>query len=205
MVKGEWLLVLRWFGNLIFSHRLRCEKPVSRELVKRIFFVVTADFYFSRSVVLGAPPDVVCRWHENPQNLREISPPWLRIHEVRAAPVAEVGGEFFLHVSQLGFPLRWHGRWIEVRRPQLLVDDALASPFSEWRHEHHFVAEGAGTRMTDVVRCRLGAPWGRLPGARLGLWVLFSLMFWGRHRATREFFRRHPGADPGGDIPAPGG
>lgn len=160
---------------------------------------MSAEISFTRSVHLPAPPDVVCRWHENPHNLRVISPPWLKIHEVRAESSARVGAEFYLHVTQLGFPLRWRGVWREVNRPHLLVDGAIASPFAEWRHEHHFAPDGPGTLMTDVVRCRLGSPWGCFPGRRLALQVVFVLMFAGRHQATREFFKKQTVAN----IPPP--
>jgi ligand-binding SRPBCC domain-containing protein len=195
VVTGAWGI---WQPKIL--HLLRCEKPVSRKLVKRILSVKCSEFYFTRSAWLPAAPDVVCRWHENPRNLRSICPPWLKVRDVIAEAVARPGEEFFLHVSQFGFPLRWRGIWLEVDRPHLLVDGAISSPFATWRHEHHFAPARGGTEMTDKVRCQLRPPLACLPGANLALRLVFTVMFRGRHQATRDYFTR----DPQADTPLPG-
>ena len=163
---------------------------------RQAFIFCMKTVFFEASTWLPVAPESVCAWHENPANLRLISPPWLRVHSVTAEPVARVGETFLVEVSQLGVPLRWRGAWQRVERPHLLEDIGLECPFAAWRHAHAFVGQGQGTRMTDRVECVLPSSWGWIPGASLGVRIVFALMFYGRHRATRRFFAQQSMAHP---------
>lgn len=145
--------------------------------------------HFQKSVDLDASPEVVFAFHENPENLKKISPPSLKVKKIVAARQAIPGGEFNLEATQFGLPIRWLGRWEVVDAPHLLVDSALRGPFAHFRHEHRFARNATGgTRMTDHLEYAL--PFGILgwiagvTGARIAL----ELMFLGRHRATKKYF-----------------
>ena len=49
-------------------------------------------------------------------------------------------------------------RITEFEPPHRFVDEMVRGPFGAFRHEHRFDRQGDGTRMTDVVRFRMG--WG---------------------------------------------
>jgi ligand-binding SRPBCC domain-containing protein len=50
-----------------------------------------------------------------------------------------------------GLPWRMTSKITEHERPSRFVDEQVSGPFRRWRHEHLFEADGAGTRMTDVI------------------------------------------------------
>jgi hypothetical protein len=147
---------------------------------------------FESATVLTADQIDVFHFHENPENIRKISPPFLRIPELHANPVAREGEKFTLHLRVFGVPILWRGEWAQVVSPALLLDTASIFPFRTWRHEHRFVSRGAETEMIDVVIYQL--PWGifgRLLGATVFRMLLVA-MFVGRHQATRTYFKNRP-------------
>ena len=147
---------------------------------------------FERSVRLDAPPAQVYAFHEDPRNITKISPPSLRVEKVECSVPARAGEEFRLQVRQFGLPIGWTGVWEEVVPVERLVDGARKSPFSHWRHSHLFspLENGGGTLMTDRVEYALR--FGPVPVSRFldatVMRVVFTLMFLGRHKATRAFF-----------------
>lgn len=143
---------------------------------------------FEASTLLEASPERVFAFHENPNNLRMITPSSLKILKLEAGTSAVVGEKFLIEIAQFGFPIRWRGVWETVSPPRVLVDVAERSPFSSWRHSHIFEAERGGCRMTDRVEYSVG--WGFLGwiAERVVLPLFFAGMFRSRHAATRRFF-----------------
>ncbi len=143
---------------------------------------------FQRATILPAEIDEVFAFHENPHNIRKISPFFLKVVDVQAAAVAQVDDTFTLQLRIFGFHLSWNGLWAEVERPTLLVDTASLFSFPKWRHEHRFESVEGGTRMTDRVTYELPFGWlGKLLGATF-FRIQLILMFAGRHRATQNYF-----------------
>jgi len=142
---------------------------------------------FTRSTIVPASAEELFRFHENPHNLRNISPPGLRIVEIRAAETAQPGAEFSLAVRRGPLTLRWTGRWETVEAPRRLVDTGVHCPFALWRHHHIFEPHPGGARLTDRVEFRL--PWhlGGPAGDLVCRWLVFPRLFAARHAATRAW------------------
>ena len=70
------------------------------------------------------------------------------------------GQEVTWEARHLGRLWRMTSRITEFEPPHMFVDEMVKGPFGAFRHEHRFEAHGGGTRMTDVVRFRMG--WGLL-------------------------------------------
>jgi ligand-binding SRPBCC domain-containing protein len=145
---------------------------------------------FSRSTVLPTTPEQLFHFHENPHNLRRISPPGMHILRIEAEETARPGGEFTVAVRQGPLTLRWTGRWESVVFPRLLIDTGLRCPFALWHHHHIFAPHAGGSLLTDRVEFRL--PWylGGPIGDLVCLLLVFPRMFAARHAATRAWFRR---------------
>lgn len=62
--------------------------------------------------------------------------------------------------THFGLPFTMTARVSEHDAPQRFVDEQVSGPFRRWWHEHTFVAERGGTRMTDTVEFL--APFGPL-------------------------------------------
>lgn len=140
---------------------------------------------FQKSIFLPTTPARLFRFHGDPHNLRFVSPPGLRILEIRAASEAQKGDHFLVAVKEGPLTLRWEGVWEHVEPPVLLVDRGVRCPFNFWRHEHRFDPAPNGAVLTDLVEFRLS--W--LRGGPVADWIalqfVFPRIFAARHAATR--------------------
>ena len=53
------------------------------------------------------------------------------------------------------FPIHWTTEIVAWEPPHRFVDVQLKGPYKLWHHEHRFVAEGSGTRISDEVQYEL--------------------------------------------------
>lgn len=151
---------------------------------------------FQAAYEVDRPIDQVFEWHLDTRNAAAISPPWLRVVSVEGTFPLSEGSEVRLVVRQRHNPLpqRWRVRVAHIRRPTLIVDDALSSPFARWHHQHCFRDLGGGrTRVTDRVDYALPLRLDRLAGRLVRRQL--ARTFAHRHRASRALLESRP--DPG--------
>lgn len=107
--------------------------------------------YFKHSSIINARPEVVWKFHERPDILQVLNPPWQPIQVVRREGVLNVGAitEFRLFLGPL--PLTWLARHIECEKNRLFTDEQISGPFEFWVHRHEFEPEDGKTRLTDAI------------------------------------------------------
>ncbi len=136
---------------------------------------------FVRNVVINAPIERVFAFHERPDALERLSPPFPPLTVIQRTGGISTGAK--VHI-RIGF-IDWHAVHTAFDPPRLFVDEQERGPFRKWIHRHEFEDLGDGrTRLTDRLEFELpgGALLNRLlaPFVRLGLGQMFSY----RHRAT---------------------
>jgi ligand-binding SRPBCC domain-containing protein len=128
-----------------------------------------------------ASPARVAEFHSRAASMPAITPPPIivRLHH---APVVLANGDEMDFTMWLGpLPVRWLAR-IEAVSPAGFTDRQLDGPFTEWVHQHTFVAVDEHT--TDVkdevtLRLRPHPLWGPIGlGMHLGLPLLFAFRAW---------------------------
>ncbi len=95
-----------------------------------------------------------------PENLEQITPPWLGFHIVSAEKELHAGSRIEYRLRVHGFPMRWISEITDWSPPHRFVDTQLRGPYAIWRHEHRFFSENDGTRTEDEVHYAL--PFGAL-------------------------------------------
>lgn len=139
---------------------------------------------FSRSVVIDAPVADVFRFHERPDALSLLSPPFPPVRVVaKTGRALEAGARVELRV---GF-FRWVAVHTACETDRLFVDEQVEGPFAKWIHRHEFEAlDSRRARLTDRVEYEL--PGGPLVNFALGWIVALGLrsLFSHRHRVTRD-------------------
>ncbi len=107
--------------------------------------------HFNHSSVIDAPLEVVWNFHERPDILQLLTPPWQPMQVVRREGGLDVGAitEFRLFVGLL--PLTWLARHTEYDKYRLFTDEQISGPFESWVHRHQFASEGGKTRLTDAI------------------------------------------------------
>ncbi|BAZ06855.1 SRPBCC family protein [Calothrix sp. NIES-3974] len=141
---------------------------------------------FKYSSLIDAPVEVVWKFHERPDVLKILTPPWQPVQVIRREGGLNVGAitEFRLFLGAL--PLTWvakHTEWEEYRR---FVDEQVSGPFEYWRHEHIFQSEGNKTRLTDAISFKM--PGGDAVEFFSGWLINLQLeaMFRYRHNVTKQ-------------------
>jgi ligand-binding SRPBCC domain-containing protein len=146
----------------------------------------------SASQVLPLPRKEMFIFFEDPRNLFDITPDWLRfvMKDKNAKTEMYEDAEFDYTIRWFGIPMPWKSRIIGYRPPEQFTDVQLVGPYRSWSHLHTFEQRDGGTLMRDTVTYRL--PFGPLGYVVHAIAVRRQLEDIFRYRAIRidEWVRR---------------
>jgi ligand-binding SRPBCC domain-containing protein len=142
---------------------------------------------------INAPPEVVFAFHESPDALRLLIPPWENMRVAESAGSLRPGSRVVLRGRVGLVPVRWVAVHTEYDPPHLFADRQESGPFAWWYHRHVMLDDGrGGTILRDEVEYQ--APLGRL-GQLFGGWLIrrkLERMFAYRHETTRRAIEDEP-------------
>ncbi|HZH90480.1 MAG TPA: SRPBCC family protein [Pyrinomonadaceae bacterium] len=143
---------------------------------------------FVRESRINASPERVFAFHELPDALARLTPPWESSRVIRMAEISAPGSEAIIETRILGLlPVRWVARHTAYDPPRMFEDVQVTGPFRYWRHRHFVEPHAEGALLRDEIEYepplgllgRLAAPFLIIPR----LEKLFDY----RHAATREW------------------
>jgi ligand-binding SRPBCC domain-containing protein len=142
---------------------------------------------FEKRTRIAAPPERVFAFHEEPDALERLTPPWeyARVREKTGGIL--VGARVVMETRVGPVPLRWVAEHTQYEQGRMFQDTQRSGPFKRWVHTHRTDPDGAGgCYLTDHVdyELPLGAI-GRLGGERFVRRKL-ERMFDYRHEVTRR-------------------
>jgi len=116
----------------------------------------------SASQVLPLPRKETFIFFEDPRNLFDITPDWLRfvMKDKNSKTEMYEDAEFDYTIRWFGFPMPWKSRIMGYKPPEQFTDVQLIGPYRSWSHLHTFEETDGGTLMRDTVTYRL--PFGPL-------------------------------------------
>jgi ligand-binding SRPBCC domain-containing protein len=140
---------------------------------------------------INAPPRVVFGFHESPDALKMLIPPWEHMRVIESSGSLRPGSRVVLRGKAWIVPVRWVAVHTEYEPPHLFADVQESGPFTTWLHRHHMLDDGqGGTILRDEVDYEL-------PMGRLGQWLAgpfvrrrLERMFSFRHQVTRQAIER---------------
>ena len=142
--------------------------------------------------LIAAPPEAVFAFHERPDALAKLVPPWENVEVVQPPSSLAPGTRVLLRMKLGPLSLLWEAEHTQYQHGVMFQDRMVRGPFQSWLHTHRFLpAPGGGTLLRDEVEytlpllLRIGAP---LAERRL------RRMFAYRHRVTAESLTPGPGA-----------
>jgi ligand-binding SRPBCC domain-containing protein len=141
---------------------------------------------YRRSAWIDAPVEAVFAFHEEPDALERLTPPWARVEVLERSGGIRTGGRVVLMAPVGPFRKRWVAKHTEYERNRLFADVQTEGPFRYWRHRHEFAPENGGTRLTDSIE--FGLPGGAIADW-LGGWVArlqLERLFKYRQETTRR-------------------
>lgn len=97
------------------------------------------------------PIDEAFAFFSRPENLEEITPPWLGFHIVRTDKPLHAGSLINYKLRIHGLPMRWTSEISVWEPPYRFVDNQVRGPYKLWHHEHSFTEQNGGTLIRDHV------------------------------------------------------
>jgi ligand-binding SRPBCC domain-containing protein len=149
---------------------------------------------FVKETRIAASPEAVFQFHERPDALPLLIPPWEKV-TVEVPPVSLAKGTQVVLVNRMGpLKLRWVAEHTAYDPPRMFMDVQKSGPFHKWEHKHLVLPDGAsGAILRDEVTYEL--PLGIL-GRIFGGWFARSKiekMFDYRHSVTKRVCEGGPG------------
>ena len=143
---------------------------------------------FTKESVIRAPPERVFSFHELPDAIERLIPPWENARVIQKADISKVGSQAIIEMKVLGlFPARWIAEHTVYVPPKLFEDIQISGPFASWRHRHIVERHPDGALLRDEIEYeppmwllgRLAAPFAIEPKLKA--------MFDHRHKVTAQW------------------
>jgi ligand-binding SRPBCC domain-containing protein len=143
---------------------------------------------FIKESLIRAAPERVFAFHELPDAMARLTPPWESARIIQSAPNLRPGAIAIIETRILGLiPKRWVARHTLYDPPRMFEDVQLEGPFRSWRHRHLVEPHTEGATLRDEIEYEppLG-PLGLL-AAPLLIVPRLNRLFAYRHRITLEW------------------
>jgi ligand-binding SRPBCC domain-containing protein len=143
---------------------------------------------FVKESLIRAPPPRVFAFHELPDALARLTPPWESSRVIQAAKISEVGSEAIVETRILGLiPVHWVARHTAYDPPRMFEDVQVKGPFRFWRHRHLVEPHADGAILRDEIEYEPPFSFiGQLVEPFL-ITPRLAKLFDYRHAATREW------------------
>jgi len=100
--------------------------------------------YFHKESRISAPPAVVFAFHERPDALQLLTPPWEKVRIIEPPRSLKPGSRAIFRVKLGLFSVECVAEHVEYEPGVLFSDRQVVGPFGHWYHRHRFLDDGAG-------------------------------------------------------------
>lgn len=143
---------------------------------------------FVKESIIKATPERVFAFHELPDVIEKLIPPWEEARVIQSAKISEVGSRAIIETKIFGLVTsRWVAEHTVYDPPHLFEDVQISGPFKSWRHRHIVKAHADGAILRDEIEYEppfsifgvIAAPFAVVPK--------LNKMFDYRHEVTKEW------------------
>ena len=146
---------------------------------------------FVRETFIRATPERVFAFHEQPDALKLLTPPWETSRVIQAAQISQVGSRAIIETKIFGpVKRRWVAEHTVYDPPRMFADVQVKGPFRSWRHRHIVEPRPGGAILRDEIDYE--PPFWLLGRTAAPLLVVPRLqkLFDYRHEVTRQWCER---------------
>jgi ligand-binding SRPBCC domain-containing protein len=142
---------------------------------------------FTKESLIHATPERVFAFHEQPDALKLLTPPWESSKVIQAAQISELGSRAIIETRLFGWRVQWIAEHTAYDPPRAFEDIQIKGPFRSWRHRHIVEAHKDGARLRDEIDYL--PPFGFLGRAAVPVLIEPRLrkLFEYRHQVTIEW------------------
>ena len=154
-----------------------------------------ADKIFVKKIRIKAPVDKVFAWHERPGALERLTPPWIRLKNIKKTGGLEKGARVSMKGFLASIPMPLEAEHLEYEKGRFFKDSLVRGPFSKWEHTHLFFPWGhhhsiLEDRVIYALQVHLPQKWQQMVAGEL------SRIFTYRHKVMQEDLKRHKDRSP---------
>jgi ligand-binding SRPBCC domain-containing protein len=143
---------------------------------------------FEKETLIRASPETVFGFHELPDAIERLIPPWESAKIIQKADISEIGSRAIIEQRLFGIvPSRWVAEHTEYDPPRMFEDVQLEGPFAKWRHRHIVEPHAEGAILRDEIEFE--PPLGPLGSLAAPFFILPKIekMFDYRHLVTKKW------------------
>ena len=143
---------------------------------------------FVKESIIRAAPEKVFAFHQLPDAIERLIPPWENAKIIQKADISQIGSRAIIETNMIGpIKTRWIAEHKIYQPPHLFEDVQIKGPFRSWRHRHIITAHREGATLRDEIEYE--PPLGILGRMFAPLLIEKRLrkLFDYRHRVTREW------------------
>ncbi len=146
---------------------------------------------FVKESVIKASPERVFAFHELPDAIDRLIPPWEKATVVQKADISKIGSRAIVETSILGiFKTRWVAEHTAYDPPHSFEDVQISGPFRSWRHRHIVEPHPEGAVLRDEIEYEMPIPVFGPLAAPIAVTPRLEKMFDYRHKVTKEWCER---------------
>jgi ligand-binding SRPBCC domain-containing protein len=124
-------------------------------------------------------------FHLDTNNIKKITPTHTKVALLNYDKKVYETKNIVIRTTRAFIPILWKVQIETIDYPKTLVDVAIESPFSYWKHQHNFISQGNKTILEDIIEYEL--PFGIL-GKLVNIFIKKDIenMFSYRHKQTKK-------------------
>lgn len=144
---------------------------------------------FEKSILINCSQEELFNFHCDSGNIKNITPPDVKVDILTKDLNVSEGKVLEIISTKFFIPSFWRVEISLIKKPCMIVDTALKSPFEFWRHTHKFSQKGNMCELKDSVEYQL--PFGFL-GKLIEPLILKELnnMFSYRQKITKKILEK---------------
>jgi ligand-binding SRPBCC domain-containing protein len=156
---------------------------------------------FVKESIIHAAPERVFAFHELPDAIERLLPPWESARIVQKADISKIGSRAIIEQKLFGlFPSRWIAEHTAYDPPRCFEDVQVSGPFRYWRHRHIVEPHASGALLRDDIEYEPPLSFIGRAAAPLLIEPRLEKMFDYRHEVTRKWCESrqdssHPSAE----------
>lgn len=147
------------------------------------------EMRFVKESYIDASPERVFAFHELPDAIDRLIPPWENAKVIQKADISKIGSQAIIEQKILWiFPSRWVAEHVAYDPPHSFEDIQVSGPFKSWHHKHIIEAgENGGSILRDEIDYKMPIPIFGPLAAPIAVEPQIKRMFEYRHKVTKEW------------------
>ncbi len=107
---------------------------------------------FIKESIIKAAPEKVFAFHELPDAIERLIPPWENAKVIQKADISNIGSRAIIEQKIFGLiPSRWIAEHTKYEPPEMFEDVQISGPFKSWRHRHIIKSHEKGAILRDEI------------------------------------------------------